>query len=127
MTHRPSPKYATKDARAGAWTTCDDCGFIDNQSRMQFQFDYMGGAVPMNTGYLVCRRCLNGLNYQRKLLIIPPDPPPLKNTRAENYYIDETDFRTTEDGDTRDTQDGEGRVIIERMGGTGNTDFNGEE
>lgn len=104
MTYRPSPKYASKDARRGSWTTCDECGFLWNLSRMQFQYDFMGGSVPQNTGYLVCPRCLDDLNYQRQLLIIPPDPPPIANTRPEPYAVDETDWLTTEDGDILTTE-----------------------
>lgn len=74
---------------------------------MSFQYDYLGGSVPQNTGFLKCPKCLDDLNFQRKLLIIPPDPPPLFNTRPEPYTVDETSWLTTEDGDTITTQDGE--------------------
>jgi hypothetical protein len=50
----------------------------------------------MSTGYVHCPKCLDKLNFQRKLLVIPPDPPPLFNTRPEPYYVDEVDFLTTE-------------------------------
>lgn len=120
MTHRPHPKYASNDASRGPWSVCSDCGFNWSLSDLQFQYDFRGGSVPVNTGWLRCPRCITPLTYQKKLIIIPPDPAPIMNTRPEPYYIDETDFRTTQDGDTRDTQDGEDRVIIERMGGDGN-------
>ncbi len=105
MSFRPNPKYASKDAHAGAWTTCDRCGLLDSQSRMQFQYDFLGGSVPQNTGFLVCPRCVDGLNFQRMLLIIPPDPPAIFNTRPEIYSVDETNFMVTEDDDilTTDT------------------------
>lgn len=74
---------------------------------MSFQYDYNGGYQPVNTGYLVCPRCMDDWNMQRRLLVIPPDPPPLMNTRPENYSIDETNFLTTESGDIIDTQSGE--------------------
>ena len=74
---------------------------------MQFQYDYMGGAIPMNTGFLVCPRCVDDLNYQRKMLVIPPDPPPLLNTRPEPYSIDETNFFSTMDGDQIVTMQGD--------------------
>jgi hypothetical protein len=72
---------------------------------MQFQYDFMGGPVPQNLGLLVCGRCLDGLNYQNKLLILPPDPAPIFNTRPEPYAVDETNWLTTQDGDTLATQD----------------------
>lgn len=103
MTRYMKPKYASRDAKLGAWTYCDDCGFIDNQSHMAFQYDYQGGSVPTNTGYLKCPRCMDALNYQRKLIIIPPDPPPLMNTRPGNNAVDETNWLTTQDGDIFET------------------------
>lgn len=97
MTYRPAPKYASKDAKQGSWCTCDRCGLLDSQSRMQFQYDFLGGLVPQNTGYLVCMRCLDALQFQNQPIIIPPDPPPLFNTRPENYTVDETDWLTSGD------------------------------
>lgn len=106
MSYRPSPKYASKDSRLGAWTTCDRCGFISNQSDMQFQYDFLGGSTPQSTGYLVCPRCLDDLRWQNMLLIIPPDPPPIYNTRPETYTVDETTWLTTEDSEIISTEDG---------------------
>lgn len=106
MSYRPSPKYASKDAHRGAWTTCDRCGFISNQSDMQFQYDFLGGPTPQNTGYLYCPRCIDGLRFQNKLLIIPPDPPPIFNTRPEPYTVDETSWLETENNEIILTEDG---------------------
>jgi hypothetical protein len=105
VSYRPQPKYASSDAKRGAWTTCDVCGFIWNQSDMAFQFDFLGGSVPQSTGYLKCPKCMDALNYQRQLIIIPPDPPPLFNLRPENYTVDETNWLTTQDGDIIQTVD----------------------
>lgn len=113
MTYRPQPKYASKDAHRGPWSTCDRCGFINNLSSLQFQYMYNGSAVPINTRLLVCERCIDPLNPQFKLLIIPPDPPPIANTRPENYVVDETNWLTTgtdNDGDT--LADGAGDSFI---------------
>lgn len=73
---------------------------------MAFQFDFLGGTVPQNTRFLKCPKCMNALRWQNKLIIIPPDPPPLYNTRPENYTIDETQYLITQDGKTLDTQGG---------------------
>lgn len=97
MSYRPQPKYATSDATRGPWTTCDVCGFIWQMCDMQFQYDYLGGSVPQSTGYLKCPKCLDQLNQQRQLIIIPPDPPPLFNTRPENYTVDETNWLVTDE------------------------------
>lgn len=67
---------------------------------MQFQYDFVGGPIPQNQGWLRCPRCITPLTYQRKLLIIPPDPPPLFNTRPEPYVVDETNWLTSGDDNT---------------------------
>lgn len=107
MANRPHPAGATNDPHDGPWSTCDRCGFVYSQVRLQFQFQYRGGVTPQNTGFLVCERCLDGLQYQRSLLIIPPDPMPIMNTRPENYAIDETNYFTTTDGDIFETDSGD--------------------
>ena len=119
MTYRPYPKYATRDAHAGPLTTCDRCGMLDNGLRMQFQFDFKGGAAPQNTGLIVCDRCQDDFNFQQKLLIIPPDPPTFYNVRPESYTVDETNWLTTESGDIINTQDGE--PLIQSIPNPGDT------
>lgn len=89
MAHRPKPKYASKDPHEGPWTTCDLCGLIWSGKAMRFQYDFMGGTAPQRTGPLVCPKCEDALNYQQKLLILPPDPPPFRNVRPEQYAVDE--------------------------------------
>lgn len=108
MTYRPHLKYASYDAHAGPWTTCSTCGLIWSQKDMQFQYDFRGGSVPINTGWLRCPKCITPLTYQQSLLIIPPDPPPFMNTRPEPYTVDETSWLTTEDGDIISTQNSDG-------------------
>ena len=70
----------------------------------------MGGSVPQRTGFLYCTYCLDDINFQRKLIVIPPDPPPFANLRPEPYVIDSTNWLTTQDGDIIDTQDGESYI-----------------
>lgn len=107
MTYRPHPKYASNSAKAGPWSTCDRCGFINSQSDLQWQFDYVGGPVPQSQGWLVCPRCINPLTMQRQLIVLPPDPPPIFNTRPENYTVDETNYLVSQDGDIFETVAGE--------------------
>lgn len=105
MAKRPHPQGTTTNPHAGPWTTCDRCGKIFSMNRMQFQYDYMGGSSPQNLGLLVCDSgCLDDLNYQQKLLILPPDPQPFFNTRPENYVVDETNWLVTQDDDIITTQ-----------------------
>ena len=80
---RRKPKYAKRDPHAGPWTTCDVCGFIWSKNDMAFQHDYQGGSVPVNLGTLSCPKCLHPLTLQKKLIILPPDPPPFFNLRPD--------------------------------------------
>lgn len=90
MSYRPKPKYASKTPGLGStWVTCDQCGFQDNMQNMQFQYDFLGGSSPKSTGFLKCPRCLDPLTFQRQLIVIPPDPPMVFNTRPEVYAVDE--------------------------------------
>ena len=74
---------------------------------MRFDEQFMGGSVMQSTGFLVCPRCDDPPNYQQSLVILPPDPPSFMNTRPENYYVDETNLLTTDEGDTLVTADDE--------------------
>lgn len=104
MAKRPHPRRATTNPHDGAWTACDRCGFIASMNRMQFQYDFVGGATPQNLGILCCPTCLDDLNYQNMLLILPPDPAPVFNARPENYAVDETNWLTTQDEDIITTE-----------------------
>ncbi len=107
MAHRPKSPWTSRDPHDGPWSTCDRCGLRYSQNRLQFQYDYLGGSVPQSLGLLVCSRtCLDALNYQQKLLILPPDPQPIFNTRPENYFIDEANFLLTQDGSIITTETG---------------------
>src|SRR5262245_30891965 len=107
MSYRPKPKYASRDATRGPWTTCSTCGLLWNMCDMSFQFDFMGGAVPQNTNIFRCPKCLDQINWQRSLLIIPPDPPPIANTRPELYSVDETNWLVTQEGGILTTEGGD--------------------
>lgn len=96
---RINPRGASRDPHQGPWATCDRCGFIYSMSRMQFQYDYTGGPEPQNLNLLVCSKCLDNLDFQRKFFVLPGDPQPFMNTRPEAYVADETNWLTTEDGD----------------------------
>lgn len=74
---------------------------------MGYQYAYMGGSVPQNTGFLHCPRCIDALNPQFMLFILPPDPPPQLVLRPEPYAVDETNFLVTEDDDQYVTMTGD--------------------
>lgn len=64
----------------------------------------------INLRFLVCEYCVDVPQQQLRTLILPSDPPGLLNARVEPYTIDETDWRTVQDGSIRETQDGSLRV-----------------
>lgn len=49
---------------------------------------------------------MDALGYQQKLIILPPYPSPIFNTRPENYIVDESNWLTTQSGVTIDTEAG---------------------
>lgn len=110
MARRPHPRYADTDPSfPRAWGTSDRSGFITNLSKMRWQLAWRGNQL-YNTRFLVRDWEYDTPQEQLRTLILPPDPPPLFNARPEPYVMDETDYRTTQDGDIRTTQDGADRV-----------------
>jgi hypothetical protein len=88
---------------------------------MVFQYDFRGGSSPINTQILRCPRCLDDLNYQNKLLIIPPDPPAFFNVRPETYAVNETNWLTTDEGEIITTESDEPIITnIPNPGDVGN-------
>ena len=80
-----------------AFGVCDRCGFWYNLKDLVWQYDYEGGSTPINKRLLVCTRtCLDALNFQFALQILPPDPPPLYNVRPETFTLDEDSYLATQ-------------------------------
>lgn len=77
-------------------------------NRMVYQYNYRGSSTPQNTRILTCGRpsCLDSLNPQDAPFVLPPDPLPILNARPESYYVDETNWLTTDDGSVLTTDDG---------------------
>ena len=106
MSYRPHPVRADTDpSRPRAWATCDRCGFITNQCKMDWDRQWSGFTV-INKRFLVCESCVDVLNEQLRAIVIPADPDPLYNARPEVYAIDEEDFATTNTGQQITTNDG---------------------
>ena len=70
--------------RPRAWAVCDDCGFLYNKSELQWQYEWQG-ARTQNTNMLKCDRCLDELQEQLRVIVLPADPTPVSNPRPENY------------------------------------------
>lgn len=65
-----------------AAAVCDRCSFRYNLSDLSWQFQWAGSTL-MNTGFLVCRKCLDVPFDQYRTLILPPDPYPRENPRPD--------------------------------------------
>ncbi len=85
---------------------CDRCSFVWNLNTLRFQYYYQGPTLQ-NTGFLVCRDCLDLPNEQTRTIVLPPDPLPVLNPRIEdyaqeipNFFVDEVseDSFISEDG-----------------------------
>jgi hypothetical protein len=95
--------------KGAAWSTDDQSGFITNQKKLNWQFQWAGTQL-INLRLLVHQDFLDTPQEQLRTILIPPDPPPLFNARPEPYTIDETDWRVVSDGSIRETQDDKLRV-----------------
>jgi hypothetical protein len=61
---------------------CDKCGFMWNHNRLSWQFDWMGDKLQ-NKRILVCPDCMDKHAMFLRTIHIPPDPPPVYNTRPD--------------------------------------------
>ena len=87
---RPHPRRASTDSsNPQAWATCQRCGFITNHYKLSWQFEWAGTQL-INQRILVCDGgCLDEHQRQLGTIILPPDPPSIRNARPEQYYMDE--------------------------------------
>lgn len=85
MPWRPHGRASVDVPPRSAWAVCDRCGMLRDQSDLAFQFDWRGSRL-MNLRILVCKdTCLDVPQQQLRPIILPPDPPPVMNSRPENY------------------------------------------
>ena len=97
---RNHPKRAKVDPTwPRAWATSDRSGFIGNKADMAWQHEWAGLDL-FNKRVLVHDDELDIPQRQLGVLILPPDPTPIRNARPENYVIDEEPVSslTAEDG-----------------------------
>src|SRR5262249_27433478 len=81
---------------------CDRCGFWYNLRDLTWQYEW-GGVNLYNKRILVCttgNRCYDKPQEQLRTIILPPDPPPLRNPRVPDYDYEEQTVRIIQFGDT---------------------------
>jgi hypothetical protein len=83
MAFRPHDRVEvdTSDPRAAA--RCGRCYCWINHHKLQWQMRWSGMNL-VNTGLLVCPRCLDDPNPQERALVLPPDPIPIRNPRLSS-------------------------------------------
>jgi len=119
---RPHGRASVSARNPRAFAICDRCGFLYNHVRLQWQFDYAGTGL-INKRILVCSDCNDIPQAQLRAIIIPADPVPIQNPRAQDYVTAETNYRLTQGntidpttglpvpgGDSRITQNDQNRV-----------------
>ena len=133
---RPHGKARVSARSPQAFGVCDRCKFLYNHTDLSWQFDWQGSSL-INQRVLVCRRCMDVPQPQKRAIIIPADPVPVQNPRPENYVAAESNFRVTSGqntvdfwtgipipgGDTRTTEDDNTRVT-QTVGPPANIDPN---
>lgn len=63
-----------------SFAICDVCGKLWNHSQLQFQYDWAGTEL-INLGYMACPDDYDKPFTPRKVIILPPDPLPIKDPR----------------------------------------------
>ena len=103
---RPHPKRAATDPRRPqAWGTCDRSGFVTNQKKLQWQFEWSGTQL-VNLRFLVTPDMYDKPNRQLGTIILPPDPVSILNARPEPYQFEERTYLVGQDGQQLYGQDG---------------------
>lgn len=77
----PQPLAAGSFRATGACQRCPRV--VKRPERLHKQMAYAGKRLVW-TGFLVCERCLDVPNPQDQVVVTPPDPPPVKDSRFDD-------------------------------------------
>ena len=104
--------YASKAGRARvssrnpqAFAVCDRCGIWNNHVNLRWQYDWAGAKLN-NLRILVCDKCEDVPQQQKRAIVLTADPLPVLNARVEAYVDDDTNYFVTGDGTQITTEDG---------------------
>ena len=95
---RSQGKYVTVDpSNPQAAGVCDRCGFQFPLRELTWQMEWAGTHL-YRTGALVCTtiNCLDVPQPQLRTILLPPDPPPMVNSRVPNFAYEEQTSRITQ-------------------------------
>ncbi len=82
---RPHGNAQISERSPRAVGICDRCGFMYNNDRLTWQWDYRFGPRLFNLKILCCPSCLDVPQESGRTIILPPDPVAIANPRPENY------------------------------------------
>src|SRR5262245_20879127 len=71
--------------RPAAFAICDRCGFLYCHRDLKWDVQYAGKEIR-RTGWLVCESCWDTPNPTLLPKVLPPDPEPVLNPRAEKTH-----------------------------------------
>lgn len=72
---------------------CDRCGFLYNLRTLRWQMEWCGTTMQ-NLHLRVCSRCWDVPQEQLRTIILPPDPPSVRDPRTEPFFIDQVNELT---------------------------------
>lgn len=81
--------------RPAAFAICDCCGFLYNHRDLRWAQQWRGNKLE-KTGYQHCPTCWDEPNPTLRPIVLPPDPVPVLNPRAEplTVYVPSVAFAT---------------------------------
>lgn len=84
---RPHGRAKISRSKPQAQACCDRCGFRYAHTDLHWQFDWTGPRLQ-NLYLLVCQSCLDKPQENIRTIVLPPDPRPIANPRAEAFVSD---------------------------------------
>ena len=85
----PHRHAALDPQHPSAFAICDICGFMYNHRDLRAAVQWQGNQVR-KTGHSVCPTCWDAPNPVLRATVLPADPVPVLNPRAEKHGPDKT-------------------------------------
>lgn len=92
--------YASRSGRArtsmsapSAFAVCMRCGIWHNRNQLRFQNEWRGPVIQ-TIMILVCDRCYDKPQEQKRSINLPADPAPIYFPSVEDFAGDETNYRS---------------------------------
>lgn len=109
---RPHGKYAQVDAsNPSAFGQCERCSFWYNLRALSWQLEWAGQRI-YSKQILVCDRCYDKPDEQLRTIILPPDPPPLPNSRVPDFAYEQQTVMILQFGSMKQPPWGAGPAMI---------------